>query len=186
MGLFDKPRTATTNEPAKPVIERHAGTVLPGGRGMELHGVAQYGTPDIVDEIEMGDLVTVPPEPDEPTPIPVRVISSSRRELKRWRAYRHVVPADGTVIQIAGLDDRRTNLRIQNLGGDGFGADEATVYIADEPHLANPTNGFPIPPLPTPFVIDAETPVYASVVPNAAPTGQVLSILVEYTVDVQE
>jgi len=162
-----------------------SGIVLPGGRGQELHGVQQSGTPDLIDDIEMGDPVVIPPEKDEPDPIPVRIIASSRRELRRWRVFRHTFRAATDLpVCLLGQDERRTAVQIRNARTAAGATFNNVVWIAPEQHLANSLNGWPCD-VNNVLQFSPETAVYAAPDPNATDFPIELGILVEYTTDVQ-
>ena len=155
-----------------PVAEQHVGTVLPGGRGTELHGVPFSGEPRLVEAWEEGDPVEVPTEPPAPEPVPVRVVSESTRELRRFRTFRAFAPLN-IPAEVVGQSDRRSKAKVQNMGTE-------TVWVGDTPGTANAMHGFPLA-VGAAFETTAETPIYASCATGT--DSQPLAVFTEFATE---
>lgn len=169
--MTDKPQEVDGAR-VKPVPDEFVGAVMPGGRGMETHGVPFSGAPELVDEIEMGDPVVVDEPKPEPTPIPVRIVTEGPTERRAFRMYRTYAPLGGPPAQVVGLNENRTKVKIQNMHTE-------TVWLSHEASTASPTFGFPLL-AGAAFETTAETPVFAMV---ATGTEQApLAVFHEYSV----
>lgn len=162
-----------TNGLVTPVPDRLAGTVLPGGRGYEQHGVPMDGAPELVDAVEAGDTIHYPDPPAAQEPVPVRVVNERVKERRQFRTSQH--PAKrGEVTQVVGLNENRTALRITNVGPE-------TVWLASEMHTASPQHGVPLA-VNGVFTTEAETPVWCFIAASAATDTSWLAIFHEYSV----
>lgn len=85
-------------------------------RGIENHGVASQNHTTAEDYWGLeGRPAIVYDEPEEePNPIPVRIVSAGGRELRKWLAFRVLVPAGNTATQIVARDEKRTKVTIDN------------------------------------------------------------------------
>lgn len=165
----------TDQSAEKPVPERFAGAVMPGGRGMEQHGVPFSGAPDLVDETEMGDPLDVPEPKPEPDPIPVRIVSEAGRERRMFRILRHVATrTDAT--QVVGQNENRTKLKVRNIGPEA-------AWVAAEQHMANSVFGFPLA-VGAEFETTGEGALWARTDPSAATDVAQLAVFHEYAVGV--
>lgn len=98
----------------EPVMEEYAGENFPY-RGIETHGVKPTADPtNMPDWREDGRLVPVAyvPEGVEIAPIPVRIVTSGQKEVKKFRVNKYVVP--DTPVQMLPRDATRTRIRIRN------------------------------------------------------------------------
>ena len=120
-------------------------------RGIENHGVVadtRFDDPDGYD-----GLVPVEFEEEKETveAIPVIVVNQSRQEIRDWGVNRTFANSfNNGANRIVGRDDKRTALRIRNIHGS------FTLWVANEPHLATPDWGYPVP-FGTEFVLDDAT-----------------------------
>jgi hypothetical protein len=107
-----------TQDRFEPVPDTPAGENIPY-RGVVDHGVA-YDQPELTDEAHyhMGREVEYEPEMQEPTPIPVRIVREGEREIRTIQTSHVTLAAGEGSRQILGRDDRRTSVRIKNLGVD--------------------------------------------------------------------
>lgn len=158
----------------EPVPEHVAGTVFPY-RGQELHGVPMTGTPDLSDQVPDVDAVLVEELPPEPDPIPVHIVQTGGRELRRWRALHTYASDDST--QAVGRNEARITTRLRNLSATAGDR----VWIAPDQSQANAAFGYPLDP-GAEITLNTEDPIYIRR-DSASPTNPVpVGILTEYTV----
>lgn len=137
----------------EPVPERVAGPVFPY-RGMETHGVApnaDWRNPEEYDGYERGVEVDTEPPPEDPDPIPVRIVTQDQGE---------VICFSGTQVTIAAgkeyslpRDKNRRNLRIVNV--NAF----SNIYISAEAGQGGALQGYPLRPN-TELPIGSTEPVF--------------------------
>lgn len=161
--------------PTPPVPEHFAGTVFPGGRGMEQHGVPMSGKPDLFDQVPDREDVEVYELPPEPDPIPVRIVREAGREMHRFRTMRAY--AGDNVSQAAGRDPARSTVRLRNLSSTAGDR----VWFSRQPHNTGAVNGYPLDP-GAEITLNTEDTVHIVRDP-ASPTNPVpVAILTEYSV----
>ena len=130
-----------------PIPESIHGHVFPY-RGMEQHGVAPTEDDrtlpaDYWDE-RRGVEIEYEPDRPAPDPIPVYVVNSGGRELRRLRVFRAYAtgsasPVGGArnVVNSDAISGTRRRVKIKNL-------DTTTVYIGDEANTASAMHGWPL------------------------------------------
>lgn len=140
-----------------PVPEDVTGTVF-AYRGMETHGVepnADYQPPqDYTSEEDYDPQYEEEPHPE--TPVPVYIVQSGGRELRRFRVTRVLTGAVGTnAIQVVGGGPLRRKTTVVNTHATDL------VYIGNDMATASPMHGFPLPAGGT-FETDSnDTPIWA-------------------------
>lgn len=178
MRLMIKRATLPADETAQtPVMRHEAGTVF-AGRGMEQHGVPMTGTPDLVDDADAGEDVLTVEIPEDPDPIPVRLVRSGGREFTRLRIQRSSA-RDVESTQVVGRDETRNITRVRNLSSTAGDR----LWVGEAQHIAQPAFGYPLDP-GAELLLNTENEVYVSRDP-AAPTNPLpFAVLVEYVVAV--
>jgi hypothetical protein len=159
-------------KPIAPVPEnQYAGDVYPY-RGIENHGVADQTEPySDYWGLEGRPVVVYAAEPDDSTPVPVRIVSGTKsREFRRFRTDRRLV--DGNASQVVSRNDERTTCKITNMSVD------KTLWVAPSPSDLLIT-GYPLGPGKE-FVTSSEDSVYMM---NGTDTTAVqVAVLIEYVV----
>ena len=144
------PAETGRQEAYEPTPEDYRGEVLPGGRGIELHGVEWV--PDREDDGK-GDLKRI--EYEEPVreiePIPVQIVQEHGREERHWRVGRAVL-SQGQQSAILGRAESRILVRLTLVAG--------AAYIGDDQNNATSFGGYPLA-IGVPVEIPAIQPVYA-------------------------
>lgn len=147
MRLQRKTSTVDVDRPMaiEPVPERVAGHVFPY-RGMETHGVDpnnNWRDPEEYDGYERGIEVDSEPLPQEPDPIPVRVVQDGAREIRRttnFRAFATGSIKGGGASQVVSArfqSHTRRSAKVKNM-------DSTTVYIGTSQESASVMNGWPL------------------------------------------
>lgn len=138
-------------------------------RGMEDHGV------DGTKATPVPDIDTEPEEeydanqwPEDPDPIPVRIVNNAAREDK---AFKTIVgyATNSPQSAVLGRDAERTRVTINYTGTD-------VVYLSHQSTLAVPQFGYPLSP-DTHFSLLTDQPIYLG---TAGPVVRV-NIMVEYS-----
>jgi hypothetical protein len=136
-------------QPLEPLPEAYVGVNNPY-RGIEQHGVESPHRAQPVPGY--GDTVQVEYESPAPLqePVPVIVVNESAKEERDWGATSFTVT--DVCQQILGRDERRTVLKVLNLGPN-------TVYLHPDAH-ATTWMGFPVA-INASETFESETAVYA-------------------------
>jgi hypothetical protein len=138
-------------------------------RGLDVHGVPHNGVNfHDVPPVDDSTLVVFDAPEDEPEPIPVKIVSTSRREIKTFHVRREYAMAL-QAIRIANRNMERTKLRITNIG-------TVVLYISDNESVTT-NNGYPLA-VNAEYVTDTQDDVWAV---SADGTQQPVAILMEYT-----
>jgi hypothetical protein len=160
--------------PETPIPERFEGTVFPY-RGQELHGVPMSGRPDLTDQVQEGEDVEFIPLPPEPDPIPVHIVQTGGRELRRWRTLRGYAGDD--VTQVLGRDEARITTQLRNLSATAGDR----VWIGSDQHTANSAYGFPLDPGAS-MTLNTEDPIWIRRDSASATNPVPVAVLTEYTI----
>jgi hypothetical protein len=137
---------------ANPVPEPPGGWTNNPYRGTEMHGVRvdneYYHAPD--EWPDDSDTIVYEGPPGDVTPIPVRVITETAREMRQWRTGRFLIGS--TPIVIIPRHERHAKVRVQNI-------DAAVNVVIGESVNTTPTSGWRISPN-TFIEIDTEDAIY--------------------------
>lgn len=167
----------------EPEPEHVAGTVF-AYRGMENHGVetnSAYRDPEYVEQAEVRSaLVYMEPE-EEPTPVPVRIVDSSSREMPLFRTV-HAF-AGGTTerlnaVNICPADLQsmtRRRVYVRNMSAK-------RIYLGNDQSTANAMNGWPLEAGET-WDTDSVDDIWAFGTDTTV-TPQELALRIEYSVPV--
>jgi hypothetical protein len=143
-----------------------------------MHGVAPPEVPtidDTAEELPEGVLITgafQPPE-DDVNPVPVRVVDTSAREYKQWRAWQVFVNSTSPCL-VANRKEGQSNLRVRNFATQGTNR----VWIGPDPGVSVYT-GYPLAGNDE-VVFSGEAPVYA--IADTGVSGSVtLAVLSEFS-----
>lgn len=138
-------------------------------RGFDVHGVDADTRFMDVPGYNGTEAVVYEPEPDEPEPIPVRVVrSGGSNERKMWRTYQSTVSPNNIVTGIIGRNDTRTTIRVKNTAA-------TAIVIGMEPTVTSFT-GYPLAAGETVDISTTEA-LYAI---NSAVTGTTIAVLEQY------
>lgn len=94
------------------------------------------------------------PEKEPVAPIPVTVVRTFARELRRFNTRQAVIPAAGVVVNLVGRNTARSRVTIKSTA-----VAPATVWIGNDESIAAGLNAFPLSVAEK--IIDTEDPVYA-------------------------
>lgn len=155
----------------EPVPEHYEGYNNPY-RGTELHGVEPNTEPrPVPSHASVVDTEYDPPIP-EPDPIPVRIVTTGGRELRRSRIYQGKANA-GNCNQILGRDEQRYKVKLKNLG-------TSVVYVGNNDSTANANHGWP---LAQDEVFESETQDELWVLSSHATDAMTVAVSVVYGVE---
>ncbi len=114
----------------EPRAEDYAGDNNPY-RGTEAHGVEQTVDPmDISGYDGTVPVVYDTPAP-EPTPVPVRIVTESSREIKDWDANAWFLNEGGRSYLLANRLDTRTKVKVTNAGPDPIFLGRRPTFVPD-------------------------------------------------------
>lgn len=169
--MTNKGKTRTQEvQKHEPVIEQFAGENNPY-RGTNDHGVPVKVNPPEMPDWDNPEIVEYEAEERLPEPVPVRIVSESAKELRKWRHTNEFV--DSTQRRIVGAWDKRTTLKIANQG-------PATVFIAPDSNVSA-MNGYPLA-AGKDISLTTTDDVWAIVVDDTETDAHV-AVLMEYTVE---
>lgn len=122
-------------QPIEPVTESYEGENIPY-RGTELHGVPMFDEPQDVPAWHEGREVVYEEQEPEQDPVPVRIVNTSGREVRRSRIFQVPAPVlDTPAKQVVGMDEQRSSVKVKNITADA-------VWIGNEAHTANSVHGW--------------------------------------------
>jgi hypothetical protein len=133
----DESMTPDRPHPDAPILETYEGSNHPY-RGIETHGVEDNGDPSNP-QMEWADGTRkVVYDEDKPSidPVPVRIVTESKDELRSWRTRQALVQPNNIPTRIIGRNSRRTGLRLKN--NNNF-----FIYVGDNESIASFT-GYPL------------------------------------------
>ena len=170
-------KEADTPKAVPPVEEMYAAHNNPY-RGTEDHGVEKYDVYDPTsealdwDEKDPGDTLV---EDRGVAAVPVYVVESGPREVKRWRTAQFNV---GDVpVQLIGEQAERTKVTITNL------SESTLAYVSSEQYAATPIGGYPVSSLQASVEIKSDSALYASC---ASGENATLALLIEFNAVVKD
>ena len=171
-------KEATTPKALAPVEEAYDPAHNNPYRGTEDHGVEKY---DVYDSTE-DNLDWSEGDPGDTiesnvviAPLPVYIVETGQREVKRWRTTQFTV--NDIPVQLLGEQRERTKVTIQNL------TDGALAYISSEQYSATPVGGYAVNSGVEPVVVCSDSALYASC---AAGDTATLALLIEFNAVVQD
>jgi hypothetical protein len=158
------------------VVEEHFSIPY---RGDVDHGQpVRYDDPETLEAEDLyGETVGFDHEIEQPTPVPVKIVSSGGRELRMSRI--NTVPiVDPTIpVRILGQHENRISAMIALVPGS------FTAYLSDRDQGANANFGFQLNPAGTQTLsTTAQTALWAGIVDIAKPAT--LMIYEEYSVEI--
>lgn len=158
-----------------PIPERMAGNVF-AYRGTESHGVeptGDYEAPeDYTSEEDYEQQYEGEPVPE--TPVPVYIVQSGGRELRRFRVTRVLSGAvGGNSVQVVGGDPLRRKVSLINTHATD------TVYIGSDQQSASAMHGYPVAPGQS-FETDSNDSAVWAI--SATANAVQLAVRIEYSV----
>lgn len=161
--------------PTPPIPENYEGTNQ-AYRGIETHGVPPTGKPRDV-QVEYSDgtrPIVYDPPPQDPDPIPVKIVNEGPNERRDFRTRQSPVNPLSIAQQLVGANDSRTSVKFRNTHAT------LLVYISHDANIAA-FNGYPLV-AGAELQLNTESDVWA-LNPDATNTVTV-AVLEEFSVEV--
>lgn len=157
-------------EPIEPDVEEYEyeSPNIPYRGGVD-HGVQSNNAPEPPQKYDPDYVTEYASEPTEPTPVPVKIVQSSGREIKAWRTFRTYATNNSLISDEV---PEQVKVTIHNMSTD------TVVYVGDSRDNANEMHGYPLA-VNAELTITTTQAVYGS---SADGTQQPISVVREYVI----